>query len=80
MGFRDEVEEFNKLQQEGSIKNYQEKFEELRSLMLLKNPLLTDVYFISSFISRAKEEIKPMLGLLKSNSLSEAFEIVAVQE
>lgn len=80
MGFRDEVEEFNKLHQEGSVKEYQEKFEELKSLMLLKNPLLQEAYFISSFVSGAKEEIKPMLRLLKPNSLVEAFEIAAVQE
>lgn len=36
MGFKDEVEEFNKLLQEGSVKEYQDRFEELRSLMLLK--------------------------------------------
>lgn len=80
IGFKDEVEEFNKLQQEGSVRSYQEKLEELRSLMLIRNPRLTESYFVSSFISGVKEEIKPMLRLLKPATLLEAFEIAVVQE
>lgn len=77
-GWKDEVEEFNKLQQEGSIREYLKKFEELRALMLLKDHHLTESYFISSFISGVKEKIKPMLRLLKPSSLIEAFEIAVM--
>ena len=35
---KDIVEEFNKIQQVGSVEDYQEKFEELKPLMLIKNP------------------------------------------
>lgn len=79
-GLRDEVEEFNKLQQNGSVRDYQDKFEELRSGMLLLNPTLPESYFISSFISGVKEEIKPMLRLMKPATLLEAFEIAMIQE
>lgn len=48
--------------------------------MLLKDHHLTESYFISSFISGVKEEIKPMLRLLKPSSLIEAFEIAVMQE
>ena len=34
---KDVVEEFNKLQQVGSIDDYQERFEELKPLMMIKN-------------------------------------------
>ena len=35
---RDVVEEFNKLQQKGTVEEYEEKFEELKTLMLIRNP------------------------------------------
>lgn len=52
----DEVEEFNKLQQHGSVLEYQEKFESLRTLRLVKNPRLPEGYFFSRFVSGLKEE------------------------
>ena len=60
-GTRDVVEDFNKLQQSGTVEDYQEKFEELKSLMLVKNPHLSESYFVSSFISGLREEIKTMV-------------------
>ena len=77
---KDIVEEFNKLQQVGSVKEYQEQFEELKPLMLIKNRNLDESYFISSFISGLKEEIKPMLRMLKPATLTEAFELSQWQE
>ncbi|XP_027156574.1 uncharacterized protein LOC113757594 [Coffea eugenioides] len=79
-GRRDEVEEFNKLHQTSTVKNYQEKFEELSSLMLVRDPHLSESYFVSSFISGIKEEIRPMVKMLKPNTLIEAFEIAEWQE
>ena len=43
----DVVEEFNKLRQEGLVQSYQLRFEELKSLMLILNPHLTEGYFVS---------------------------------
>lgn len=48
--------------------------------MLLKNLILFEAYLISSFISGDKDEIKPMLRLLKPYFLTEAFETVAFHE
>lgn len=47
----DIVEEFNKMKQNGSMQEYQLKFEELKSLMLCRNPYTIEDYFVSSFIS-----------------------------
>ena len=77
---RDEVEEFNKLHQTSTVKDYQERFEELSSLMLVRDPHLSESYFVSSFISGIKEEIRPMVKMLKPNTLIEAFEIAEWQE
>ncbi|XP_027150544.1 uncharacterized protein LOC113750800 [Coffea eugenioides] len=72
---RDVVEEFNKLQQVGNVDDYPEKFEELKPLMMIKNQNLDENYFIFSFISGLKEEIKPMARMLKPATLFEAFEL-----
>ncbi|XP_027127715.2 uncharacterized protein [Coffea arabica] len=77
---RDIVEEFNKLQQVGSVEEYQEKFEELKALMMIRNRNLDEKYFISSFLSGLKEEIKPMIKMLKPVTLVEAFELSQWQE
>ena len=54
----DVVEEFNKLCQEGSVQSYQLKFEKLKSLMLILNPHLMKMYFVSSFVSGLSKELK----------------------
>nr|XP_027083907.1 uncharacterized protein LOC113706223 [Coffea arabica] len=77
---RDVVEEFNKLQQKGTVEEYEEKFEELKTLMLIRNPRLDEGYFISSFISGLKDEIKPMVKMFKPLTLSKAFEVAELQE
>ena len=61
----DIVEEFNKLRQEGTIQNYQLRFEELKLLMINFNPHLTEAHFVSSFISGLSEELRPMVKMLQ---------------
>jgi hypothetical protein len=70
----DSVEEFNKLIQDKSVDDYIERFEELRSLMSALNPSLAESYYVSSFISGLKEDIKPMLKILKPSNVLMAFE------
>ena len=74
------MEEFNKLQQVGIVEAYQERFEELKTLMLIKNPNLSEEYYISSFTNGLKEEIKPMVKMLKPNTLSRVVEVAYLQE
>lgn len=77
----DVVYEFNKLSQEKEIKDYIQKFEELRSLMTAMNPTsLPKSYYISSFISGLKDDVKPMLNILEPSSLIQAFEQEKQQE
>nr|XP_027108798.1 uncharacterized protein LOC113728610 [Coffea arabica] len=77
---KDVVEEFNKLHQTGKVEEYQEKFEELKTLMAVKNPHLSEEYFVSSFISGLKDEIKTMIRMLRPTSLFETFELAILQE
>ncbi|XP_027088658.1 uncharacterized protein [Coffea arabica] len=77
---KDVVEEFNKLQQARNVEEYQERFEELKTLMMIKNPHLDEEYFISSFISGLKDEIKTMIRMLRPTTLSQTFEMATLQE
>nr|XP_027072057.1 uncharacterized protein LOC113696870 [Coffea arabica] len=77
---RDVVEEFNKLQQKRIVEEYEEKFEELKTLMLLRNPKLDELNFVSGFVSGLKEEIRPMVKMFKPQTLAKAFEVAELQE
>ena len=79
-GGLDEQEEFNKLVQTSSVLEYVEKFEELKAVLLNRNPHLDEKYFISSFISGLKIELKPMVRLMKPMTLMDAVEIAQYQE
>ena len=48
--------------------------------MLARNPHLTEQYFVSSFISGLKEELKPMVRLMKPQNLLDVFEVAQLQE
>ena len=45
----DVIEEFNKLIQVKSMLEYQTKFEEIKSLIIITNPTLSKAYFVSNF-------------------------------
>ncbi|KAL4281537.1 hypothetical protein GQ457_03G002250 [Hibiscus cannabinus] len=70
--FSDVVEEFNKIVQKGSVEEYQERFEELQPLMLQQNSQLSEGYFVSSFISGLKEELKHKVKVLEPKSVFDA--------
>ncbi|XP_026459437.1 uncharacterized protein LOC113360105 [Papaver somniferum] len=80
VGHDDVVGEFNKLNQLGSILDYQEVFEELKALMLAKNPHLTEAYFTSSFISGLKDELRLHVQMFSPKSLSNAVYLARMQE
>ena len=65
----DVVGEFNKLKLEGSMIDYQVKFEELRALLRLSQPSLTEPYFVSSFISGLKDELRPIVKVMMPTTI-----------
>lgn len=46
----------------------------------MKNPRLSEDYFISSFMSGLKEELKPTVRMMKPQTLMEEFEVAVLQE
>jgi len=76
-GSKDDImEKFNKLVQKDSVDEYVKKFEELKSLMHALNSSLPESYYISGFVSGLKEDIKPMLKILKPMTLMTTFKQV----
>ncbi|XP_060190417.1 uncharacterized protein LOC132619575 [Lycium barbarum] len=76
----DIVEEFNKLSQDGTVDEFLGKFEDLKAQMLVRNPLLDESHFISSFIGALKEEIKFGVKMFKPDTLKFAIEQARMQE
>ncbi|KAJ8427985.1 hypothetical protein Cgig2_012073 [Carnegiea gigantea] len=74
------VEDFNRLSQTGIIDEYLERFEELKSLMLVKNPLLPADYFVDSFIGGLVPQIKSFTRAFKPTTLTEAVNYARLQE
>ncbi|XP_027174452.1 uncharacterized protein LOC113774084 [Coffea eugenioides] len=74
------IEEFNKLVQTGSIADYLEKFEMLKSLVMISLPGQPDSYYKSCFLSGLKEEVVNMVRMTKPLTLADAIETAKLQE
>ena len=59
--------------QKGNVYEYVVKLEELKYLMHALNSSLPEFYYISSFVSGLKEDIKLMLKILKPMALMTTF-------
>lgn len=74
------TEEFNKLSQEGSVTNYWDRFEELRSLVWSDQLALTKRYFVSRFDSGLKDKLRLMVKMMMPGTMKEAAERARLQE
>ncbi|KAL5709495.1 hypothetical protein ACHQM5_020179 [Ranunculus cassubicifolius] len=74
------VGEFNRLTQTSTLQKYLEKFEELYPLMLLKNKGLTESFFVDSFVSGLKEEIRHTVLMFRPTTLNHAISLARLQE
>lgn len=48
--------------------------------MIMRNPVLNESHFLSSFMGALKEEIKYIVKLFKPSTLSEAIEQARIQD
>ncbi|XP_077242438.1 uncharacterized protein LOC143882945 [Tasmannia lanceolata] len=65
-----------KLYQKSTVKEYQEKFEELAA----RTSGLGDEFFISCFVSGLKDEIRPGVQMFKPTTISQALGLARLQE
>ena len=74
------VEQFNKLQQLGSIEEYIDEFDNLRSLMEQFHHVLPDPYMLESFIGGLKPAVKPFVKAFKPQTVTDAILYARLQE
>ena len=74
------VEDFNRLQQTGTLAEYLARFEELRVIMLLRTPNMPENYLLESFIGGLKPAIKSLVRAFKPQTLDAAIEQARFQE
>ncbi|KAH6786761.1 hypothetical protein C2S52_006313 [Perilla frutescens var. hirtella] len=69
------IMEFNKLKHQGSYEEYVEKFEELKSCMLLFNMDYSEGYFMASFMSGLSEDLQAAINMFQPHSLYQCIEL-----
>ena len=74
------VEDFNNLQRTGSLDDCLDKFEELKALLVMKNPLLLDDYFLDCFVGGLKPHLKSFVKAFHPATLYAAIEYARYQE
>ncbi|XP_021653075.2 uncharacterized protein LOC110644554 [Hevea brasiliensis] len=79
-GLEDVVEEIMKMRQEGTVEEYQDKFEDRRIRLERVMPNLGEAYFLSAFVGGLRDDIRPMVRMMKPTTLFHDFEIAKYQE
>ncbi|OIT03430.1 hypothetical protein A4A49_57614, partial [Nicotiana attenuata] len=74
------IGEFKKLEQKGTINEYLEKFEELKTWVLIRRPTIPEEFFLEFFVEGLKEEIRNTVKMLNPYTLSQAVEKARFQE
>jgi Retroviral aspartyl protease/Retrotransposon gag protein len=68
------LEEWMVMQQTGTVTDYLDQFEKLRSKLLLEGRNFSTLDYVDAFVGRLKGEIRPFVKLFKPNTLEDAFE------
>lgn len=74
------VGDFNKLKNERSVEIYRIQFEQLKAFMLQNNRGLTEDYFVKSFLSGLKDEIRSMVMMMRPLTVNQAVHSAKMQE
>lgn len=74
------IGEFKKIEQKGTVNEYLEKFEDLKTWVLIRNPTMPEEFFLEFFVEGLKEEIGHTVKMLNPYTLSQAIEKARHQE
>jgi len=74
------VEDLNRLQQVRTLDEYLAKFEELKALLLIRNPTMPNSYFLESFIGGLKPAVKPLVRASNPTTLDVDIEQASLHE
>ncbi|KAG8369727.1 hypothetical protein BUALT_Bualt14G0043900 [Buddleja alternifolia] len=74
------VGSFNKLNQIGTVSDYLERFEELKSHMLIFNKDLPEEFFSSSFVNGLKDDTRGVVMSMKPKDFHQAVTLAKKQE
>lgn len=74
------VEQFNKLNQSGTLEDYIDEFESLKAIMMQSGHILPDSYLLESFVGGLKDSSKPFVRAFKPNNIAEAIEHARLSE
>lgn len=74
------MKQLENLKQNGSVSEYQAKFEQLARSILLYNPAYDDVFFVNCFLSGLKEDIRAPITLHRPKNLETAASLDLLQE
>lgn len=77
---KEDVTKFTKLQQSHDVDSNQEKFDELKSLVKVKNPDLSEEFLTSYFLRGLKEELRVPMQLFKPTELTQAINTTKMLE
>ncbi|XP_059315449.1 uncharacterized protein LOC132066077 [Lycium ferocissimum] len=74
------VREFKKLEQTGTVNEYLEKFEDLKTWVLIRNPTIPEEFFLEFFIEGLVDDIRNTVRLLNPYNFAQAVEKARHQE
>ncbi|KAK4428643.1 hypothetical protein Salat_1164100, partial [Sesamum alatum] len=81
LGDENLIGEFNKLRHDRKVDEYQRQIRGVVIIFMISmNQSLNKEYFVKSFLSRTKEEIKHMMQILQPESLSQAIYVAKMLE
>ncbi|XP_066361406.1 uncharacterized protein [Miscanthus floridulus] len=78
--YQNHLQQLESLKQTGSVQEYHAQFEKLAHGILLYNPTYDDVFFVTRFLSRLKEEIRAPLMLHRPGDVDPASTLATLQE
>lgn len=74
------MEEFMRIRQEGTIEEYLNRFEDVRIILERIMPSLEELSLLSILVGGLRDEVRPVVRMLKPTTLAQAFQTARLQE